>query len=293
MCAPLGHLVGHLAIATALVAAALPASGLTAPQSFVGVGCGTNVDPGGDNVGPAPGIFSLACDRSGTSSWPAPGGTWQAVAQAHSGYTVSDDRGGIGIADGTASVVVGGVLKDGAQASAGASIRYDVAFDLLKAPDFMPPKIAILFTANGEASLTGGDSGFSGFFNIGSTLNADNFPYARFERDSRNGATSDAYASSVTLWVSPDLAYQAFVYASCYVFRPGAGGAECRANADPEVRFDQAAFDAFYGTQSFDLASTYRMTFSAPVPEASTTWSWLVGLMLLVSVFRRRRRAVC
>lgn len=288
MGAPFDRPASYLVLFAALLVAALPVSALPRPESFVGVGCGTNVDPGGENVGPAPGIFSLACDRSGTSIWPPPGGEWQAVAQAHTGYSVTKDRGGIGIADGTASAVVRGVLRDPAAASAGGSIRYDVGFEPLAAPSFTPPKISILFSANGEADLSGADAGF---FNIGSTLGVDNFPYAQFERNSRNGALSGSYASSVTLWLAPDSTAQAYVYAACHVFKNNPGSAECRANADPRISFDQAAFDAFYGSQSFDLASTYRIVFSALVPEASTLWQWLAGLPLLISALRLRRRA--
>ena len=105
-------------LAAALLSIACSASALTKPGSYVGVGCSTSADAGLDSVGPAPGIFSLARDRAGTSTWPPPGGDWLASAQSLTAQSVTEAGGGVGLADDTASVLVNGVLNDGTRAVA-------------------------------------------------------------------------------------------------------------------------------------------------------------------------------
>jgi hypothetical protein len=275
------------AIGPLLLLSALPAAALPPPISSGGVGCGTTADSNWDNVGPIAGSFSLNCDRSGVSTWPPPGGRWQSVAGAVTGYVVSEDGAATGIADASASVLVEGTLRDSAEAGASASIHYQVAFEALAAPPFAPPKIAILYTASGEASVSGADSWF---FYIGSTLGVDNFPYAQFQRQSVQGAVSASFSGSATLWVAPSAVADAHVYAICNLTRTSPGSGDCQANADPVISFDQAAFDALYGADTFDLASAYRIAFSPAVPEAATAWMWLSGLAGLLAARRRKAR---
>lgn len=68
--------------------------------------------------------------------------------------------------------------------------------------------------------------------------------------------------------------------ASAFDFAYPAGSAESQAavSVDPVIRFDQAAFDAQYGSQSFDLAAAYTIEYSTvPVPEPSRPHCWLSG----------------
>jgi len=99
---------GGFVLAAALLSTGCAASALTKPGSYVGVGCGTSADAGLDSVGPAPGIYSLARDRTGTSAWPPPGGDWLASAQSLTAHSVTEAGGGVGLVDDTASVLVQG-----------------------------------------------------------------------------------------------------------------------------------------------------------------------------------------
>jgi PEP-CTERM motif len=182
--------------------------------------------------------------------------------------------------------VVAGTLRDSAKAVAGTSIRYQVALTPLAAPAFTPPQVALRYSAAGEAHVSGADAWS---FYIGATLGVGDFPYAQYQRQSVSGALSASFGGSSTLWVAPDMVAEAMVYAHCLITRAAPGSADCQANADPVISFDQAAFDARYGTESFDLASAWRLDFSQPVPEPGTLWLGLAGMALLGSLRARTR----
>jgi hypothetical protein len=68
--------------------------------------------------------------------------------------------------------------------------------------------------------------------------------------------------------------------------------AACSAVVDPVLGFDQAAFDAQMGADTFPLAHNYEFVFSenvtAPIPEPRTYAMMLAGLMPIGWMARRR-----
>jgi hypothetical protein len=70
-------------------------------------------------------------------------------------------------------------------------------------------------------------------------------------------------------------------------------GAEGNVMADPLFEFDQAAFDAEMGANTFNLADNYGFSFSpniseSPIPEPSSLFLFGTGLLILLPWLRRR-----
>lgn len=280
-------LAGVLVELAALAVA--PAWAAGAMQAVASTACG--IHAGTDIAGPGATNYVLSCDESSTFVRP-PFGDWEAASDVKTTYRMSGEGMGTGSVDSSSSVTTqnpDGSYHDAVQASASGSVRYWVAFPLKNAPLFVPPMIAITFSARGETHASGQDSGSGG---VGAWLSVANFPIDQFQRNwSGAGEESLSFDAGVTVWVDPTSAYQAFVNAACSVWRNSPGHAECQSVADPTIAFDQAAFDARYGASSFDLASTYRMEFSAPVPEAAMVWQWFAGLLVLAAARHARRSA--
>lgn len=76
--------------------------------------------------------------------------------------------------------------------------------------------------------------------------------------------------------------------AICGLDLPAGQSGKVICSADPLVGFDQAAFDAEFGSNSFLLSDYFRFVFSdglapptRPVPEPSSLLLLLAGLLLL------------
>jgi hypothetical protein len=198
-------------------------------------------------------------------------------------------------------------------AQAEAHLIYYVGLDTVAPPPVAASQIPVIFTALAQASGTADgsfdgalgasvDVQISGFSNVSSNVNADigqTGANALDKTDTHTGTLLfDPTEGPAIARIKLDVA--------CAV---GAGSSQgftvgsiiCA--ADPLVGFDQDAFDAAMGTNTFTLADYYTFVFSegldapAPtVPEPTTFAVMSLGLAGLVATRRRKHRpptAVC
>jgi len=114
---------------------------------------------------------------------------------------------------------------------------------------------------------------------------------------------SNSFDKSTTIWLSPGEVASVNLGANCYVNAfggwddstnprtPITGVGNCSTQVDPVIRFDQAAFDALYGANSFTLTDHYRLQFSEnvnAVPLPPAVWLLGSGLLGLIAVARRK-----
>ena len=188
----------------------------------------------------------------------------------------------------------GKVPQNQASSGAGGSITAYVSVDQIKVPTFNPIVLPIYFEAKGEGSDTG-----SGSFGAFATLFANKTVAYKIQHDGSPG--SDSFNELTTVDASPNTAYSIEISAGGGAFAdwtPGVGTySSFDVAVDPKIGFDQAAFDALYGSNSFPLAQYYSIDFSpnvpvpsVPVPGALPLFaSGLAGLGLLG--WRRKRKA--
>lgn len=193
----------------------------------------------------------------------------------------------IGMVDTTASASatgtdenapVGTSVRGGAQAG-GAVTYYFTVEEIRTPPATYVPKV--YFEANGSATLQGfatgpGDFNYEGNAGAVATLPDGTKWVIQGEiSDLTSSSWSDEIVQSINLDLSPNgLAnpfYEVSIAAGCYVAAwTGAdftSWAVCQAVIDPTIRFNQEAFDAQYGSDSFQLSEYYALSFSENVIE--------------------------
>lgn len=107
--------------------------------------------------------------------------------------------------------------------------------------------------------------------------------FENVEEQRREGS----FDGTIPLILYPNYQYQVGVVAQCY---NSGTSARCMAEVDPLIVFDQAAFDAAMGNDSFALNDYYRIAFSANiVPIPSAVWLFGSGLIGALSLVRRKR----
>ena len=260
---------------------------LAPPESFVDAYCG----PGNGvytTAGPAGAGLQLGCDQRavGFSTQYGPY-NYQAASSVNSGLGM----GGSVDANGELTMT-GGEPYRMWSAGAGGYVRYTMGLSpLAGAPPQAVAQVPIRFSAMGEASVTDGDGGS---FSISAWLAGLSFQSAWEGAGSHAGGFSNS--ATVVLSVAPGNGYTVLVGAQCRVstWSGGAGSGRCTAAADPSFSFDQAAFDATMGAQTFVLDRYFRIDLSpgvTPVPEPSSAALLGLGGLALLARLRQQRRS--
>jgi hypothetical protein len=177
----------------------------------------------------------------------------------------------------------GGDIPD---AEAAGWVTFYVQPENIIPPPFTPADLPIYFEASGHGSTTSGTAYLQLISDFGNYLSTHGEPFDL----------------NTTKWTrAGDLLY-IYLNASCSARQAGgydlsnwpptptSASAHCEAAIDPTIHFDQAAFDAKYGANSFTLTDYYRLHFSdniVPVPAA--VWLFGSGLLGLIAVARRKK----
>jgi hypothetical protein len=195
----------------------------------------------------------------------------------------------------------------------------------IKPAPFDPASLSLIFKAKGEGTVTRDTEATSP--TAGYHAYAGYYAYAQLADTvfQVEGALSGAYPTTTPAVISSAFDQQGTVWLApndpfvnpYYIAKVGAGCStsaegwytgfynfvtnryettsvipqhvECTAMVDPIIGFDQAAFDALYGANSFTLAEYYSLGFNAGVvPVPSAVWLLGSGLLGLVAVARRR-----
>ena len=137
-----------------------------------------------------------------------------------------------------------------------------------------------------------------GVFYGSARLVVPSFPLSRFSISGLYNET-DAFNDCVTFNLLADREYKGILSASCEVSESGstpAAAADCSVFIDPEIGFDQAAFDLQMGANTFDLNEYYQIVFSPNIPSSvvpvpSANFLFGSGLLGLVGIARNKRSA--
>lgn len=276
------------------------AAALDDAQSLVGVACLDEFGNDNGSVGPLPTGLSLQCDWHGQSPQGRWGtASWQASASAHTGLA------GLGVVDGVAHASATNVHSR-ADAGAGGWVSFFWRLDALAETPFVPETVPVHFRALGEGHASGDGPWYGGRITASVSVDVAGFAAADYRFDSGEqyffGALDRRFGGTSTLQVQPGQVLSGFVHANCWVVAIGSAidgdppmpltsSAECHVAADPFLGLDQAAFDARYGAQAFNLADYYQLNVSpnVPVPEPASAALWLAALVT-ASAWRARRR---
>lgn len=151
-----------------------------------------------------------------------------------------------------------------------------------------------LARSQGEVNLFGNGLSYpDGFFRFESSV-VDETAYDPVDEEYQGASFSET--RFLDLYVNAT--YNVTLSAACSTWVGPVGqdapaSAECTAQVDPHIRFDQAAFDLQMGDQTFVLDDYYRFAFSQnlPVPEPAALLLMGAGLGAVALVVRRRREA--
>jgi hypothetical protein len=171
----------------------------------------------------------------------------------------------------------GGFLQGSSNYFSGdAEVDYFLGLNQITAPPQKVASIPVLMTVRGNTSVQGGPG----------------------------AGTAEAFAwypgATVAFTLDPDSVYEAIDYATCTanglwgdVRYPVEAG--CQAVVDPEFQFDQDAFDAQMGSDTFLLAKYYDFGYSpnlssttTATPEQSSLVLFATGLLILLGLEARR-----
>lgn len=181
----------------------------------------------------------------------------------------------------------GGFLQGSSNYFSGdAQVDYFLGLNQITAPPQKVASIPVLMTVRGNTSVQGGPGA--------GTAEA----FAWF---GQNGQGANYYpGATVAFTLNPDSVYEAIDYATCTanglwgdVRYPVESG--CQAVVDPEFQFDQDAFDAQMGSDTFLLAKYYDFGYSpnlssttTATPEQSSLVLLATGLLILLGLAARR-----
>jgi len=172
------------------------------------------------------------------------------------------------------------------------------------APGNAPPVLPVLFSAHGEGSIWRSGPGISrsqGLVNLfGNGLSyTDGYSDFYFEVvDEILGDPIDeeslagGFDTTKFLNLYPGSTYGVTIGAACSTWSGAESSVNCFTQVDPFIGFDQAAFDAQMGENTFQLDEYYTFVYSQnlPIPEPETYALMLAGLSLVGFAARRRYR---
>lgn len=255
----------------------------------VGAACLINDGNGGfiDNFKTVTSSANISCDHTNSvdipnAPWPPIQGSWHAAGGAVVTF------GQVPMADVTGRFsTTGGFLQGTTNYFSGdAEVDYFLGIDQITAPPQKVASIPVLMTVKGDTSVQGGPGA--------GTAEA----FAWFGQDGKG--TNYYPGATVALNLTPDSVYEAIDYATCTA--NGLWGdvrhsveSGCQAVIDPEFQFDQAAFDAQMGSNTFLLAKYYDFGYSpnlsstsTSTPEPSSLALLGAGLLVLLGLAARR-----
>jgi hypothetical protein len=243
------------------------------------------------SIGPATTSLSWSIAYSDSYTYPPNGYplTWHATSG------VSTTLGAGGRVTSSAHVDVSNTAQ--ACATASGAIHYTVALGQMAAVPFTPSTIPVTFSAQGMGSVVG-------YGRLGISASLDNmtgFPSGLFSINYEGGAHQAQFQQTVTVNLQSNTEYRVSLTANALAANfaypigsppgaPDAAYSDAYAWVDPVFGFDQAAFNALYGINSFVLSDYYQFNYSpnmstVPIPGAV----WLLGTGLIGLIGLRRK----
>ena len=184
-----------------------------------------------------------------------------------------------------------------AKANFAASMQYYFEIQQIKVvPGTIPALLPVLFSARGEGysqrvgyglSQSTGVVYIAGFYNERFEFEAyvvDEVAYDPIDEEYVEGGFND----TKFLNLSPNYPYSVSMSAGCSLWAGPVGqnahaSIRCSAQVDPFIAFDQSAFNAMMGDQTFALNEYYRIVFSENLPlppSPSSALPWIPLLLL-------------
>ncbi|MEN8130922.1 MAG: hypothetical protein ABFS45_12165 [Pseudomonadota bacterium] len=261
--------------------------------------CASDFDSSDPN--PAFGVSGGGCSGENPSS----GNTWDASAQSDVGRFGSDEDGWVpitGARAATLSIATSNVARAEVKFAYGFSITSTGA---MGTPMFFEVPMAITANASVEKDVNAGGSAIVIFRRGSYIFDGSNFIPAPFT-DNENLFVIEAATNVLDptddfdsiLWtdlITTDTPYWFNLIARCTSFStPEPTAASCTALADPIIEFDQVAFDAMMGEDTFSLADEFQIQFSPSfenvvIPLPPAVWLFGSGLLGLVGIARQRK----
>ncbi len=285
---------GAVGLATLLVGLVVlsPASALNYAQSTGSVQAGRYSLDNAQYFPWAPGELSAQAsyDKSDQSSY----GEWHEQATSTASTWLMGGASAMGVVSVDAMVQVSNFPAQ-AVASAGATLRYEFevkAKDPLQHPDVL--QVPMTYAAFGLGEISSGSGLITGW----ATINVPGFDSRPCSFMYEGSATSRSFSGCAGSWWAPTtgatyvVTVSGTAQASNLAYPYGTAESQAAVNVDPIIAFDQAAFDASYGADSFDLASAYSIEYSPlPVPEPASAALLALGLATLTLRATSGRRA--
>ena len=246
-------------------------------------GCGLTWTSNYSQIGPIGVGIQKSCSVSGSNGYV----DYTATSDVLTSFGPAIPK--VGVVDAVAEVTAAGTDPSapvgtdyGGEAAAQGTVTFYFTVDALATPPMVTYEPTVYIEASGNASFSAQSSGVADFEYEGSAEAIAILPdgtqwSVQNDLFDPEDSWSDDFSESKVLDLAPNDAgnpfYTVTISAGCYVgaFAGGAyySQAECHATVDPVIYLDQAAFDAKYGENSFQLSDYYGLSFSENVGDVS------------------------